>query len=199
MSLMSDTKTRCQWARNELAIAYHDAEWGRPVHDDRTLFEFLILEGAQAGLSWDTILKKRDNYRAALDGFDPARIARYDAKKFASLMANEGIVRNRLKIESTIDNAKAFLKVQKEHGSFDRYIWGFVGGEPLINNWRSLKDVPASTVDSDAMSEDLRKRGFRFVGSTICYAFMQACGLVNDHTLGCFVRKELQRKSALAR
>jgi DNA-3-methyladenine glycosylase I len=199
MSFMSDTKTRCQWARNELAIAYHDQEWGRPVHDDRTLFEFLILEGAQAGLSWDTILKKRDNYRAALDGFDPSRIARYDAKKFASLMANEGIVRNRLKIESTIDNAKAFLKVQKEFGSFDRYIWGFVGGEPLINNWRSLKDVPASTVDSDAMSKDLRKRGFRFVGSTICYAFMQACGLVNDHTLDCYVRKELQRKSARAR
>jgi DNA-3-methyladenine glycosylase I len=196
---MSDTKTRCQWARNELAIAYHDAEWGRPVHDDRTLFEFLILEGAQAGLSWDTILKKRDNYRTALDGFDPSRIARYDARKFASLMADEGIVRNRLKIESTIDNAKAFLKVQKEHGSFDRYIWGFVGGEPLVNNWHSLKDVPASTVDSDAMSKDLRKRGFRFVGSTICYAFMQACGLVNDHTVDCFVRKELQRKSARAR
>lgn len=187
---MPGTNSRCQWARNELAIEYHDKEWGRPIHDDRTLFEFLILEGAQAGLSWDTILKKRENYRAAFDNFDVARIARYDAKKVAALLANEGIVRNRLKVDSAISNAKAFLKVQKEFGSFDRYIWGFVGGETIVNNWRSLKDVPASTPESDAMSKDLRKRGFRFVGSTICYAFMQACGLVNDHTTDCFVRRQ---------
>lgn len=191
MSLMPDTTTRCAWARNELAIKYHDEEWGRPVHDERTLFEFLILEGAQAGLSWDTILKKRENYRAAFSNFDALRVSRFNADKVASLLTNDGIVRNRLKIESTIDNAKAFLKVQREFGSFDRYIWGFVGGEPIVNNWRSLKDVPASTPDSDAMSKDLRKRGFRFVGSTICYAFMQACGLVNDHTIDCFVRKKI--------
>ncbi len=196
---MPDTKSRCTWARNELAIAYHDKEWGRPVHNDRTLFEFLILEGAQAGLSWDTILKKRENYREAFAGFDVVRVARFDEKKIASLLANAGIVRNRLKIESVIDNAKAFLNVQKEFGSFDRHIWGFVGNEPIINNWRSLKDVPASTPESDAMSKDLRKRGFRFVGSTICYAFMQACGLVNDHTLDCFVRRELSARPARAR
>src|SRR5512141_2432090 len=158
---------RCAWPRNPLAIEYHDKEWGRPVHDDRILFEFLILEGAQAGLSWDTILNKRENYRAAFDHFDVARISRYDDKKVAALMANEGIVRNRLKISATIDNAKAFLKVQKEFGSFDRYIWGFVGGKPIVNTWRSLKELPSSSAESDLMSKDLKKRGFRFVGSTI--------------------------------
>jgi DNA-3-methyladenine glycosylase I len=190
---------RCAWPRNPLAIEYHDKEWGRPVHDDRVLFEFLILEGAQAGLSWDTILNKRENYRAALDRFDPTRIARYDDKKVAALLSNEGIVRNRLKISATIDNAKAFLKVQKEFGSFDRYIWSFVGGKPIVNTWRSLKELPASTLESDLMSKDLKKRGFRFVGSTIMYAFMQACGLVNDHSIDCFVRREILAKSARAR
>lgn len=196
---MTNDKKRCEWARNELAIAYHDAEWGRPLHEDRSLFEFLVLEGAQAGLSWDTILRKRENYRAAFGRFNPARVAQYDARKVASLMANEGIVRNRLKIESAVNNAKAFLRLQKEFGTFDRYIWGFVGGEPIVNNWRSLKDVPASTAESDAMSKDLRKRGFRFVGSTICYAFMQACGLVNDHTTDCFVRQEIAARSGSRR
>jgi DNA-3-methyladenine glycosylase I len=190
---------RCAWPRNPLAIEYHDKEWGRPVHDDRVLFEFLILEGAQAGLSWDTILNKRENYRAALDRFDVTRIARYDDKKVAALLSNEGIVRNRLKISATIDNAKAFLKVQKEFGSFDRYIWSFVGGKPIVNTWRSLKELPASTLESDLMSKDLKKRGFRFVGSTIMYAFMQACGLVNDHSIDCFVRREILAKSARAR
>jgi DNA-3-methyladenine glycosylase I len=190
---------RCAWPRNPLAIEYHDKEWGRPVHDDRVLFEFLILEGAQAGLSWDTILNKRENYRAALDRFEVTRIARYDDKKVAALLSNEGIVRNRLKISATIDNAKAFLKVQKEFGSFDRYIWSFVGGKPIVNTWRSLKELPASTLESDLMSKDLKKRGFRFVGSTIMYAFMQACGLVNDHSIDCFVRREILAKSARAR
>jgi DNA-3-methyladenine glycosylase I len=190
---------RCAWPRNPLAIEYHDKEWGRPVHDDRVLFEFLILEGAQAGLSWDTILNKRENYRAALDRFDVTRIARYDDKRVAALLSNEGIVRNRLKISATIDNAKAFLKVQKEFGSFDRYIWSFVGGKPIVNTWRSLKELPASTLESDLMSKDLKKRGFRFVGSTIMYAFMQACGLVNDHSIDCFVRREILAKSARAR
>lgn len=156
------------------------------MHDDRLFFEFLILEGAQAGLSWDTILKKRENYRRALDNFDPKRIARYDAKKCAALMANDGIVRNRLKIQSTIDNAKTFLAVQNEFGSFDKYVWQFVGGKPKVNHWTSLKQVPAFTAESDALSKDLKKRGFRFVGTTIMYAFMQATGLVNDHLTGCF-------------
>jgi DNA-3-methyladenine glycosylase I len=191
--------TRCAWPRNPLAIEYHDKEWGRPVHDDRVLFEFLILEGAQAGLSWDTILNKRENYCAAFDRFDPARIARYDEKKFAALMSNEGIVRNRLKISATIDNAKAFLKVQQEFGTFDRYIWAFVGGRPIVNTWRSLKELPASTPESDLMSKDLKKRGFRFVGSTIMYAFMQACGLVNDHSTDCFIRRQILSKSARAK
>ena len=175
---------RCSWARDGLSIQYHDREWGVPLHDDRALFEFLILEGAQAGLSWDTILKKRDNYRAAFDGFDAKKIARYDRRKMLALMRDEGIVRNRLKIFSAVQNAKAFLAVQKEFGSFDRYIWQFVGGKPLVNAWKSK--VPSRTAESDAMSKDLKKRGFNFVGSTICYAFMQATGMVNDHWVECF-------------
>lgn len=182
----SADKTRCSWPSNELAIRYHDEEWGVPVHDDRTFFEFLILEGAQAGLSWDTILKKRDAYRKAFDNFEPERVARYNARKMESLMKNEGIVRNQLKIKSAVENAKAFLKVQKEFGSFDRYIWQFVGGKPKVNNVKALKGLPAKTAESDAMSKDLRKRGFNFVGSTICYAFMQATGLVDDHLVTCF-------------
>jgi DNA-3-methyladenine glycosylase I len=183
----STEKSRCTWPSNELAIAYHDNEWGRPVHDDRVFFEFLILEGAQAGLSWDTILKKRENYRRAFDRFDYKKIARYDKRKVASLMADEGIVRNRLKIESTIDNARAFLNIQREFGSFDKYVWSFVGGKPIVNQWDGLKHLPASTPESDALSKDLRKRGFRFVGTTIIYAFMQATGLVNDHLTSCYL------------
>jgi DNA-3-methyladenine glycosylase I len=182
-------RTRCTWARDALSAAYHDKEWGVPTHNDRKLFEFLILEGAQAGLSWDTILKKRENYRAAFDGFDPAKIARYTPKKLHSLMHDSGIVRNRLKIESAVKNAKAFLKVQREFGSFDKYIWKFVGGKTIRNRWKSLKQLPARTAESDAMSKDLKKRGFSFVGSTICYAFMQAMGLVDDHIAGCFRHK----------
>jgi DNA-3-methyladenine glycosylase I len=183
----SDDKTRCAWATADpLYIRYHDDEWGVPVHDDRRLFEFLTLEGAQAGLSWLTILRKRDGYRAAFSGFDPAKVARFDGRKKARLMADSRIVRNRLKIESTVDNARAFLAVQKEHGSFDAYIWRFVDGRPIVRRPRSLAQVPARTEESDAMSRDLKKRGFRFVGSTICYAFMQACGLVNDHVATCF-------------
>lgn len=177
---------RCAWARNELAIRYHDEEWGVPVLDDRTWFEFLILEGAQAGLSWDTILRKREAYRAAFDSFDPAKVARYPQRKLDSLLKNEGIIRNRLKIASAVSNAKAFLELQKEFGSFDHYVWEFVGGKPKVNRPRSMKDVAARTVESDAMSKALRKRGFNFVGSTICYAFMQATGLVDDHVVGCF-------------
>jgi DNA-3-methyladenine glycosylase I len=182
--------SRCAWARNPLAIAYHDREWGVPVRNDRRLFEFLILEGAQAGLSWDTILKKRDGYRKAYLGFDPKKVARFDAKKRRALLADAGIVRNRLKIEASVTNAKAFLAVQKEYGSFARYAWGFVGGEPLVARRRSLRDVPARTELSDALSKDLKKRGFRFVGSTIVYAFMQATGMVNDHTTDCFRWKQ---------
>ena len=177
---------RCSWARSVLSILYHDEEWGVPVHDDRVLFEFLILEGAQAGLSWETILLKRENYREAFNRFDARRIAKYNAQKIEQLMQNAGIVRNRLKIVSTIGNAKAFLQVQKEFGSFDSYIWQFVGGKPKVNRWRMGQSVPASTPESDAMSKDLRKRGFNFVGSTICYAFMQATGMVNDHAVNCF-------------
>jgi DNA-3-methyladenine glycosylase I len=177
---------RCEWAKNDLAIAYHDREWGVPCHDDRVLFEFLVLEGAQAGLSWDTILKKRENYRAALGGFDPQKIARYNQRKIESLMRDEGIVRNRLKILSVVKNAKAFLEVQKEFGSFDRYVWQFVGGKPKVNARTSMRQVPTRTAESDAMSKDLKKRGFSFVGSTICYAFMQAVGMVNDHLTICF-------------
>lgn len=186
ISSAMDQQVRCSWARNDLAIRYHDREWGVPVHDDRRLFEFLILEGAQAGLSWDTILRKRENYRAAFDGFDPKIVARYNAKKVRSLMKDEGIVRNRLKIASAISNAHAMLAVTKEFGTFDRYIWQFVGGAPLTNAWTKSGQMPARTAESDAMSKDLKKRGFRFVGSTICYAFMQAVGLVNDHLVTCF-------------
>lgn len=184
---------RCGWARNESAIPYHDEEWGVPVHDDVRWFEFLLLEGAQAGLSWDTILRKRENYRTAFSGFDPVRVARFDKARIARLLANEGIVRNRLKIESSVSNAKAFLKVQDEFGSFDTYVWRFVDGRPRVNSWRTMKHVPATTAQSDAMSKELLKRGFRFVGSTICYAMMQATGMVNDHLITCFRYKELSK------
>ncbi len=187
---------RCPWAKDEENIAYHDTEWGVPVHDDRLLFEFLILEGAQAGLSWATILKKRENYRRAFDGFNPAAVARYDRRKQERLLADEGIVRNRLKIAAAIDNAKAFLAVQEEFGSFDRFIWGFVDGKPVQNAWRSLAEVPARTEQSDAMSKELKRRGFRFVGSTICYAFMQAVGMVNDHLVDCFRHEQLKPRRA---
>jgi len=183
---------RCAWARDELSIRYHDNEWGVPLHADRALFEFLVLEGAQAGLSWSTILRKRPAYRRAFDRFDPRKVAGYGEAKIAELLANEGIVRNRLKVRSAIRNAEAFLAVQKEFGSFDRYIWRFTGGRPLENRWRRLEQVPARTPQSDAMSKDLTKRGFTFVGSTICYAFMQAVGLVNDHLVTCFRYRELQ-------
>ena len=182
---------RCDWAKNDLAIYYHDTEWGVPVHDDRKLFEFLILEGAQAGLSWDTVLRKRENYRAAFDNFDAEKIARYDARKIESLLQNEGIIRNRLKIASTVSNANSYLKIQEEFGSFDAFIWRFARGKPIKNAWKSLSEVPVKTLVSDAMSKDLRKRGFNFVGSTIMYAFMQACGLVNDHLVSCFRYKEV--------
>jgi DNA-3-methyladenine glycosylase I len=178
--------TRCSWARTPLGIAYHDAEWGVPVHDDRILFEFLTLEGAQAGLSWETILKKRDAYRDAFLDFDALRVARFTPARVERLLQNAGIVRNRLKIESTVRNAKAFLAVQQEFGTFDAYVWGFVKGAPRVNRWRALETIPARTADSDALSRDLLRRGFKFVGSTICYAFMQAVGLVNDHTTDCF-------------
>jgi DNA-3-methyladenine glycosylase I len=183
---------RCPWASCELSIRYHDEEWGVPVHDDRTLFEFLILEGAQAGLSWNTILNKRDNYRKAFAGFDPKKVAHYDRRKAGQLLRNPGIVRNRLKIASTIANAKAFLAVQKEFGSFDRYIWQFVEGKPRQNLPKSLQQVPARSPDSDAVSKDLKRRGFNFVGSTICYAFMQAVGMVNDHVVDCFRSRVLR-------
>jgi len=182
------TEKRCGWATTPMSIAYHDAEWGRPLHDDRGLFEFLILEGAQAGLSWETILAKRDNYRKAFLGFDPERVAKMNARTVERLMRNPGIVRNRAKIESTIDNARAFLKVRDEFGTFDRYIWGFTGGKPIVNKWKRRSQLPASTPVSEAMSKDLRKRGFRFVGPTICYAFMQAVGIVNDHVVDCAFR-----------
>ena len=180
---------RCEWARTPLSIAYHDDEWGVPVHDDRVLFEFLTLEGAQAGLSWETILRKREAYREAFAGFDPARVARFTPGRIERLLQNPGIVRNRLKIVSTVNNAKAFLRVQREFGSFDAYVWQFVGGSPRVNRWRTLRELPARTPESDALSRDLLRRGFKFVGSTICYAYMQACGLVNDHTSDCFRRK----------
>jgi DNA-3-methyladenine glycosylase I len=182
---------RCTWARDELSIAYHDAEWGVPLHDDRKLFELLILEGAQAGLSWITILKKRAAYRAAFDRFDPRKVARYDEAKVAELLANDGIVRNRLKIRAAVQNAQAFLAVQKEFGSFDAYVWQFVGGQPIQNRWKRTDQLPARSEQSDAMSKDLAKRDFKFVGSTICYAFMQATGLVNDHLVTCYRYKQL--------
>ncbi len=183
---------RCGWAKNELAIKYHNTEWGVPLHDDTKLFEFIVLEGAQAGLSWDTILRKRDAYREAFDGFDPAKVARYDDKKQAELLDNAGIVRNRLKIASAIKNANAFLNVQNEFGSFDSYIWRFVNGKPIVNNWEALAEVPARTEVSDAISKDLKHRGFNFVGSTIIYAHMQATGMVNDHLIKCFRRQEIE-------
>jgi DNA-3-methyladenine glycosylase I len=191
------TVTRCAWPTTELDIAYHDTEWGVPVHDDRLLFEMLILEGAQAGLSWSTILKKRENYWRAFDNFDARKIARYDARKVSSLLADAGIVRNRLKIAATIQNAKAFLAVQKKFDSFDKYVWQFVGGKPIENYRKSLQEIPPRKPASDAMSKDLLKRGFKFVGSTICYAFMQAVGMVNDHTVDCFRHREIRRLNSL--
>jgi DNA-3-methyladenine glycosylase I len=183
---------RCTWAGSDpLYLAYHDQEWGVPVHDDRHLFEMLILEGAQAGLSWSTILHKRDNYRLAFDNFEPGRVADYDQAKIEALMGNAGIVRNRRKIEAAVQNARAFLAVQQEFGSFDAYVWRFVGGQPLQNRWASLSELPAQTAASEAMSKDLRRRGFNFVGPTICYAFMQATGLVNDHVVDCFRHVEV--------
>jgi len=184
--MASKERIRCAWATNELSIRYHDEEWGVPLHDDRMLFEFLILEGAQAGLSWNTILNKRENYRRAFDGFDPKKIARYDRRKITKLLGDASIVRNKLKIAAAVENAKAFLRVQEEFGSFDKYIWQFVGGKPKVNKWRSLRQLPARTPESDAISKDLLRRGFKFVGSTICYAFMQAVGMVNDHSTDCF-------------
>jgi DNA-3-methyladenine glycosylase I len=186
---------RCAWARTPLSMAYHDAEWGVPVHDDRTLFEFLILEGAQAGLSWEVILNKRVAYRKAFDQFEPARVARYTPARVARLLGNPGIVRNRLKIESSITNARAFLAVQQEFGSFDAYVWRFVGGSPVVNRRRGAGSLPARTEQSDVLSKDLLVRGFRFVGSTICYSFMQAVGMVNDHAVGCFRYKAVGRSS----
>jgi DNA-3-methyladenine glycosylase I len=185
---------RCQWVKNDsLEITYHDTEWGVPVHDDQKLFEFLILEGAQAGLSWTTILKKRDSYRQAFDSFEPAKVAFYDEQKQQELLQNSGIIRNRLKIESAIVNAQKFLEVQQKFGTFDTYIWQFVKGETIQNHWTSLAEIPTKTQVSDAISKDLKKRGFKFVGSTICYAFMQAVGIVNDHTVDCFRHQELLR------
>jgi DNA-3-methyladenine glycosylase I len=188
---------RCGWAKGELYIRYHDEEWGVPVHDDRTLFEFLILEGAQAGLSWSTILNKRENYRRAFDGFDPQKVAEYQSKKITSLLVDPGIVRNKLKIASAVANAKAFLRVQEEFGAFDRYVWQFVGGKAIVNPWKVHK-IPARTAESDAMSKDLKRRGFNFVGSTICYAFMQAVGMVNDHAPDCFRYKPLSSAQKIA-
>ena len=185
---------RCSWASNDLNIAYHDTEWGVPVHDDNRLFEFLILEGAQAGLSWDTILKKREAYREAFAGFDPAKVARFSDAKLAKLLTNEGIIRNRLKIASAVSNAKAFLKVQRELGSFDRYVWSFVGQKPVVNKRRG-GDVPATTPVSDSLARDLKRRGYNFVGSTIMYAFMQATGMVNDHLVSCFRYKEIAHEN----
>jgi DNA-3-methyladenine glycosylase I len=187
---------RCAWATNEMSIRYHDEEWGVPVHNDRTLFEFLILEGAQAGLSWNTILNKRENYRKAFAGFDPAKVARLDKRKVQQLLRDPGIVRNRLKIAASVENAKAFLRVQREFGSFDRYVWQFVGGKPRVNARKSMKQVPARTEESDAMSKDLKRRGFKFVGTTICYAFMQAVGMVNDHVVDCACYKALGGKDS---
>jgi DNA-3-methyladenine glycosylase I len=186
-------RRRCPWGDSHpLYVPYHDREWGTPLHEDRRLFELLVLEGAQAGLSWLTILKKRDAYRKAFHGFDPREVARYDAKKVARLLGDDGIIRNRLKIAAAITNARAFLAVQREFGSFDAYVWRFVGGKPIQNRRRSVKEVPARTAESDAMSGELRKRGFRFVGSTICYAFMQAAGMVNDHLVSCFRYREVR-------
>jgi DNA-3-methyladenine glycosylase I len=183
---------RCAWAKTDLSIAYHDREWGVPVHDDRVLFEFLILEGAQAGLSWETILRKRDSYRRAFDHFDSHKVARYGKRKVHCLLSDPGLVRNRRKIEAAVENGKAFLKIQCEFGSFDAYLWRFVGGRPRRNRWRKLDEIPSQTAESRALSKDLRRRGFRFVGPTICYAFMQAVGMVNDHTVDCFRYRQVK-------
>jgi DNA-3-methyladenine glycosylase I len=194
MANTTETKVvRCHWAQNDLNIPYHDEEWGVPVHDEHTWFEFLILEGAQAGLSWDTILRKRARYREVLDAFDPEKVARYDKKKVRELLRDPGIVRNRLKIDATIGNARAFLEVQKEFGTFDAYIWRFVGGRPKQNAWKTHRRIPAKTAESDTLSKDLQKLGFRFVGSTICYALMQAMGMVNDHLVSCFRYRDLAK------
>ena len=185
-------KIRCEWAGNDPQyVAYHDTEWGVPVHDDRVLFEFLILEGAQAGLSWQTILRKRENYRRAFANFDPAIVAVFDDEKVAELLADPGLVRNRLKLNSAVRNARGFLGIQSEHGSFDRYVWGFVGGRPIINRWESLRQLPVETAESRALSKDLKRRGFNFVGPTIMYAFMQAVGIVNDHLMSCYRYSQL--------
>ena len=188
-------RLRCAWIKDELMAKYHDEEWGVPLHDDRRLFEFIVLDGAQAGLSWNTVLHKRENYRAAFDLFDPEKVARYGRRKVNQLLANSGIIRNRLKIESAIKNARAFLAVQEELGTFDRYIWQFTGGRTMVNAWHSLKQLPARTPESDAMSKALKGRGFTFVGSTICYAFMQAAGMVNDHVVQCFRYRQICRMS----
>ncbi len=187
-----DEVRRCNWSVSDpIYIKYHDKEWGVPVHNDRKLFEMIVLDGAQAGLSWFTILKKRENYRKAFDNFDPKKVAKYDKRKISQLLKNEGIIRNKLKVESAVTNAKAFLKVKEEFGTFDKYIWKFVNGKTKVNSWKTLKHIPATSKESDAMSKDLKARGFKFVGSTICYAFMQAAGMVNDHTVDCFRYKEL--------
>ena len=188
-------KIRCPWAEKDpLLMKYHDLEWGSPVHEDNLLFEFLVLEGAQAGLSWITVLKKRKNYREAFDNFDPAKIAFYSEEKIEELTSNPGIIRNRLKIKSVVANAKAVLKIQREEGSFDKYIWQFVGGNPIQNKWKHAEDIPSFTAESENMSKDLKKRGFKFVGPTICYAFMQAVGMVNDHVVDCFRHEEVKNK-----
>lgn len=186
-------KKRCTWINDDLMRAYHDEEWGVPIHDDRKHFEHLILDGAQAGLSWSTILKKREGYRKAFADFDPVKVARFTDKRVEKLLLDPGIVRNRLKINSAIRNARAFLDIQKEFGSFDAYIWGFVGGKTIHNTWKTLKELPPTSTESDAMSKNLKKRGFNFVGSTICYAYMQASGMVNDHVIDCFRYKEIKR------
>lgn len=193
MTPSAKTRHRCAWARAPLDIEYHDREWGVPVHDDLILFEFLLLEGAQAGLSWSTILKKRENYRKAFAGFDPAKVARFSESRVTKLLADPGIVRNQLKVRSAVTNARAFQRVQKEYGSFDAYVWGFVGGAPIDGHRQSMRDIPSRTPESDALSKDLLNRGFKFVGSTICYAFMQAVGMVNDHAVDCFRYREVGR------
>jgi DNA-3-methyladenine glycosylase I len=196
LAASSAKQRRCHWAKSDLMIAYHDAEWGVPLHDDRGLFEFLILEGHQAGLSWETVLRKREAYRAAFDGFDSVRIAKYDSKKIRSLLQNAGLVRNKLKMRAAIENARAFLEVQREFGSFNKFLWQFVDGEPRVNKRRAGGPIPATTPESDALSIALKKRGFRFVGSTICYAMMQAVGMVNDHAVECFRYAPLAKKSS---
>ena len=192
-------ENRCPWAKSDLMIEYHDREWGVPVHHDQSLFELLILEGAQAGLSWETILRKRDGYRAAFDQFDAAKIVCYDPERIEELLGNPGIVRNRLKVEACVQNAREFLKLQQQFGSFDAYVWGFVAGKPVVNSWRDLAHVPAKTDLSDKLSNDLRRRGFKFVGSTICYAFLQSAGLVNDHLVSCFRYREVAPETSSPR